>query len=871
MRSGRARTGRLNRRQVLQAIGGIGAAGLTAVPARANSDTDKEEWIQLFNGENLDGWTPKFTGKSAGEGYKNTFVVEDGLLKVNYDEYDDWNGTFGHLFYDDEFSHYILRAEYRFVGEQVPSAPSWAYRNNGLMLHGQTPEEMAVDQDFPDSIEVQLLGEAEGTDTERATANVCTPGTHIVMDGELHEQHCTRSDSETYRGDQWVTVTIVVRGNQVIRHIVEDDGVVMSYTNPQLENGTPLEAGTISIQSESHPTEFRSIEVKELNPDSPIEDGDPTDSDPVWSNYTKTELASSLERPMAIAVAPDGRVFFTTRGPPAKGDGSIGTGRVGVIDPETTEITTALELDVYLSGEDGLQGIVLDPDFQQNGWVYLYYSVPTSGTDEDPHKQLSRFTIDGNTIDPTSEVNILQVPAAPDPCCHVGGDLEFGPEGNLYISVGDDTSPFESSGYTPIDERDGRLLYDAQRSAGNTADLRGSILRITPQDDGSYTVPDDNMFTEAQGYGEELADGLVREEIYVMGCRNPFRMGIDHETGVLYWGDYGPDSREWDTLRGPPGIVEFNRASEPGFYGWPYVIGPNIPYIDGEFVDADNSWGYTFESSGESFDPQNLVNKSPNNDGLTQLPTPKEPTIWYTYSWDALLNSPPDYATEYLPDEPPFPQLEGGAPMGGPVYNSENYSGDQALAQYFDNKHFIAEWGADWIKYVSYDENGEVLDIEPFMPNEAFLSPMDMTIGPQGALYLLEWGLGYSTEGTEQSAIYRINVQNDDGPRQISIDVKNTINPKSNGVIPVEIPRESGVNPAKINIRSVQFGTPETVTTGEGASPVHGGHMTADDSLILHFRTQGTGVSNESETMKLIAETSDGMPIKGQATINTVK
>lgn len=192
-----------NRRNVLQTIGGLGVAGLAGASGTTWAQSDGEgEWIQLFNGENLDGWTSKFSDHPPGENYKDTFAVEDGLLTVNYDEYDSWNGTFGHLFYEDEFAHYILRAEYRFVGEQVSGAPDWAFRNNGLMIHGQTPEEMAIDQDYPDSIEVQLLGGREGSDAERSTANVCTPGTDIVMDGELHEQHCTTSSSETYRGDQ---------------------------------------------------------------------------------------------------------------------------------------------------------------------------------------------------------------------------------------------------------------------------------------------------------------------------------------------------------------------------------------------------------------------------------------------------------------------------------------------------------------------------------------------------------------------------------------------------------------------------------------------------------------------------------------------
>ncbi len=704
-----------------------------------------DEWIQLFNGENLDNWTPKFTGYQPGENYNNTFTVEDGLLTVNYDQYDGWNGTFGHLFYDDEFSHYILRAEYRFVGEQPSGAPDWAFRNNGLMLHGQTPEEMGTDQDYPDSLETQLLGTEAGATNQRTTANICTPGTNIVLDGDLHTQHCTNSNSDTYRGDEWVTVTVVVRGDQEVRHYVEGDGVVMSYTNPQLEDGTPLSEGTISIQAESHPTQFRSIEVKPVDPDAPIGSVGPgsDQSDPIWSSFTKTELAYDLDAPMAIDVASDGRVFYTTRG---SENGSVG--RVRMVDPDTGDITTLLELDVLITGEDGLQGLVLDPAFEQNGLLYTYYSAPHDQTGEEPHKKLSRFTVNGGTIDPASEVEMLRIPAAPDPCCHVGGDLEFGPEGNLYLSTGDDTSPFESSGFTPIDERDVRSpLFDAQRSAANTNDLRGSILRITPQDDGSYTVPDGNLFTGDE-YSQARKDGLVKTEIYVMGCRNPFRMGIDHETGVLYWGDYGPDSRSWDAERGPPGIVEFNRAAEPGFYGWPYFIGPNLPYQD---------WNFATQTANGPFDPQNPVNESVHNDGLTELPTPQEATIWYTYSWDALLNSPPEYAQEYLPEELPFPEFEGGAPMGGSVYNVENYLSNDALSAYFDNRHFIADRGAStsWIRTVSYGENGEVTDIAPFMPNETFLRPMDMTIGPNGAFYLLEWGSGYGAPN-DDSGIYRI-------------------------------------------------------------------------------------------------------------------
>jgi len=235
----------------------------------------ESQWIPLFNGKDLTGWTPKITGYEAGDNFANTFRVEDGLLKVAYEGYERFDGRFGHLFHSGSFSHYKLRVEYRFVGEQVPGGPGWAWRNGGLMLHGQTPQSMRKDQDFPVSIEVQLLG-GNGTDP-RPTANLCTPGTHVVMNGELIERHCTDSTSETCHGDAWVTVEALVRGNELIEHFV--DGVsVLSYSEPQLDEndpdarpliasqGKPLHTGTISLQSESHPMEFRKIELLPLTP-----------------------------------------------------------------------------------------------------------------------------------------------------------------------------------------------------------------------------------------------------------------------------------------------------------------------------------------------------------------------------------------------------------------------------------------------------------------------------------------------------------------------------------------------------------------------------------------------------------------------------
>jgi len=215
-------------------------------------------WVSLFNGKNLDGWKVKITGYDLNDNYGDTFRVEDGILKVSYEKYDKFDGRFGHIFYDETFSHYILRLEYRFVGEQCPGGPGWAFRNSGIMAHGQSPESMKKDQDFPDSIEVQLLG-GNGRD-ERPTGNLCTPGTHVVMDGKLVTQHCTSSSSKTYHGNQWVTIELEVHGNSVIKHIIDGE-VVIEYEQPQLDNGTMLSEGSISLQSESHPVEFRKVEI----------------------------------------------------------------------------------------------------------------------------------------------------------------------------------------------------------------------------------------------------------------------------------------------------------------------------------------------------------------------------------------------------------------------------------------------------------------------------------------------------------------------------------------------------------------------------------------------------------------------------------
>ncbi len=240
------------------------------------ADKPSGKWIQLFDGKSLDGWTPKIRHYDCGDNFANTFRVEDGMIKVRYDGYDKFDERFGHLFYKDKFSHYIIRVEYRFVGDQCPEGPGWATRNSGIMVHGQTPESMTKDQKFPASIEVQLLG-GNGKD-KRTTGNLCTPGTHVVMDGKLIKRHCIQSSSKTYHGEQWVTAEVEVRGDKVIRHKINGE-TVLEYETPQLDEkdelakgltdkpGVLLTGGTISLQSESHPCDFRKVELLVLDAD----------------------------------------------------------------------------------------------------------------------------------------------------------------------------------------------------------------------------------------------------------------------------------------------------------------------------------------------------------------------------------------------------------------------------------------------------------------------------------------------------------------------------------------------------------------------------------------------------------------------------
>ena len=260
----------------------LGLTLLLSIPAILSSsqaqtkpnDPEKKEWKQIFNGKNLDGWDVKIRGYALNDNFGNTFRVENGMMTVGYEKYDKFNDRFGHIFYRERFSHYIVAAEYRFVGEQAPGGAGWATRNSGIMVHSQSAASMGKDQDFPISIEVQLLGGlGKGP---RTTANLCTPGTNVEMNGKLFTTHCVNSTSKTYDGDQWVRVEVMVLGDQQVKHMI-DGQTVLSYEKPQIgggnvgghdpavkKDGMLLSEGYISLQSESHPIQFRKVEVLNL-------------------------------------------------------------------------------------------------------------------------------------------------------------------------------------------------------------------------------------------------------------------------------------------------------------------------------------------------------------------------------------------------------------------------------------------------------------------------------------------------------------------------------------------------------------------------------------------------------------------------------
>ncbi|NUT53239.1 MAG: DUF1349 domain-containing protein [Saccharothrix sp.] len=432
--------------------------------------------------------------------------------------------------------------------------------------------------------------------------------------------------------------------------------------------------------------------------------------------YEKVTLDDTTANPMELAIADDGRVFYIDR-----------NGAVRIVRRDGA-VVTAGTLNVYTGQEFGLLGIALDPDFATTNQLYLYYSPAGSEAVD----RVSRFTLEGDVIVPGSEKVLLTVTTQREQCCHAGGALEFDNDGNLYITTGDNTNPFASDGYAPLDETAGRSAWDSQRSAANSNNLNGKILRITPQADGTYTVPAGNMFPPGTA--------KTRPEIYAMGFRNPFRIGLDPLTNKLQVADYGPDAGQSDPRRGPDGRVEWNVVDRPGFYGWPYCVGDNTPYVDYDFATG---------ASGAQFDCAHPVNDSPNNTGLTELPAAIGTKIWQGKTTTG------------------NPEIGGsGAPMAGGTYRFDaQLASERKWPAYWDGKAIWGDWNDNRLFSLQLDASGStVVDISRMLPGMAFTRPHAMQFGPDGALYLIEWGSGFGGNNAD-SGVYRIDyVRGDRSP-----------------------------------------------------------------------------------------------------------
>ena len=442
-------------------------------------------------------------------------------------------------------------------------------------------------------------------------------------------------------------------------------------------------------------------------------------------SFTKNQLSiGEFFEPTEMTILPNLDVLIVQR-----------RGEILIYKNDAKKLQPAGKLDVYwktkidttVNAEEGLLGICKDPNFAKNNWVYIFYSPIDTSVN-----RLSRFTLKDDKIDMSSEKIVLQFYSQREICCHTGGSLAFGGDGNLYLSTGDNSTPFDvpkqpivNHGFAPLDNRNGLEQYDARRSASNSNDLRGKVIRIKVNDDGTYSIPDGNLFAKGQPQ--------TRPEIYAMGTRNAYRLSVDPKNNYVYWGDVGPDSDK-DSLdtRGPKGYDELNQARKAGYFGWPLFIGKNYPY---------HAYDYYTGKSGPSFDPAKPINDSKNNTGIKELPPVSPPFIWYPYGIS-----------------PDFPQMGTGGrtAMAGPAYYSDLYPGKNGLPDYYNGKVFIYEWMRGFIKAVSLQPNGDFYKMEPFMDGTKFYNPSDIELGPDGHLYVLEYGQGWFRKNKD-SGLYRID------------------------------------------------------------------------------------------------------------------
>lgn len=476
-----------------------------------------------------------------------------------------------------------------------------------------------------------------------------------------------------------------------------------------------------------------------------------TQNPPEENRFTKTVLAQGGEfyEPTEMTVLPNLDILVIQR-----------RGQILLYKHDSKTVKQAGFFDVYfqtsapgVNAEEGMLGLAKDPDFEKNNRVYIYYSPADSAVN-----RLSRFIFKNDTLDKATEKVILEVKSQRDICCHTGGSIAFGPDKLMYFSAGDNSTPFDekgaryvNSGYAPLNDEPDHMQYDARRSSGNTNDLRGKISRIIINDDGTYDIPEGNLFPKGTP--------KTRPEIYVMGNRNPYRISVDQKNSYLYWGEVGPDARNDSfATRGPRGYDEVNQARKAGFFGWPLFVGNNYAYVQ---------YDYATGQSGAAFDPNKPINNSRNNTGLTELPPAQPAFIWYPYG-----------------ASPEFPQVGAGGrnAMAGPVYYTDMFPKETRLPDYYNGKLFIYEWIRGWIKAVTLQPNGDFDKMEPFFGSAKFNSLIDMEVGPDGKLYLLEYGSGWFTKNPD-AGLSRIDFNGGNRPPVIDgITVD-----KTSGILPFTV------------------------------------------------------------------------------------
>jgi len=599
----------------------------------------------------------------------------------------------------------------------------------------------------------------------------------LKIEDQLHPATQFIHDS-LIRSDEWFSLKDISPDIHIILSIEEN-----SYSNGIIRNFHPVswyqefEGGRVFVTAMGHTNESYQEEyflrhllggVKYAIGENKGHDKNyqsykkDTALKPMTDDFVKTNFICGLDEPMAMDIFPDGKIIFIER-----------TGAIKLFDPASGSIQIVSRINVFTRQEEGLLGIAIDPDWKNNHWIYLYYTPKK----DNGAIRLSRFVFVNNSLQLSSEKIMLKVPTLKgQELFHAAGSIEFDDKGFLYLSTGDN-SAHSGNEYALIDERQGRLAFDAQKSSANSMDLRGKILRIKPLADGSYLCPKGNLYanedvilppvTEQEpgdpaflkkikgtlnavsvtGVKPEKTTSIAtqqlkidsdsisttdpvyssygRPEIFVMGVRNPFRISYDNKSQTLFWGDVGPDAGAFDSLRGPEGYDEINAARTAGFYGWPYFIGPNLAYRDFDFKT---------NKPGAYFNPLHPVNNSPHNTGSVSLPPARPSLIWYTYR-----------------SSKEFPNVANGTrcAMAGPVYHCDEYPAATRMPDRFNKKLFIYEWMRNWIMAVTLDSAGNYISMEPFAKNLRVSRPVDMLIDKKGSIWILEYGTEWHTSNKD--------------------------------------------------------------------------------------------------------------------------